>query len=69
MTTLFHDLRYAFRMLLKEPGTQVLPQFAGALLPLVEADELIRGFGTEHEVKGGSGVAERAVCAVAGGGE
>jgi hypothetical protein len=49
-------------MLLKEPGTQVLPQFAGALLPLVEADELILGFGTEHEVKGGSGVAEPALA-------
>src|SRR5437762_3269108 len=28
-------------VLLEEPGGQVLPQFAGALLTLVEADELV----------------------------
>jgi hypothetical protein len=49
-------------VLLEEPGGQVLPQFAGALLTLVEGDELALVFGSEHEVEGGGGMAEPAAA-------
>jgi hypothetical protein len=39
-------------LLLEEPGGQIPPEFAGALLPLVEGDELVLVFGAEHEIEG-----------------
>ena len=46
-------LRLGVDVLLEEPGGQILPQFAGPLLTLVEGDELVLIFGSEHEVEGG----------------
>jgi hypothetical protein len=49
-------------VLLEEPGGQILPQFAGPLLTLVEGDELVLIFGSEHEVEGGGSMAEPALA-------
>ncbi len=47
---------------LEEPGGQVPPEFAGPLLPLVESDELVLVFGTEHEIESGGSVTEPALA-------
>jgi hypothetical protein len=51
-------------VLLEEPSRQVLTQFAGALLTLVEADELILVFRSEHEVEGCGGMVEPALAEI-----
>jgi hypothetical protein len=56
------NLRLGVDVLLEEPGGQILPQFAGALLTLVEGDELVLVFGSEHEVEGGGSMAEPALA-------
>jgi hypothetical protein len=48
-------------MALQEPGGQVAAEFAGALLALVEGDELVLILGIEPQVGGGGGRREEAL--------
>jgi hypothetical protein len=46
---------------LKEPGGQIAAEFAGALLALVEGDQLVLIVGVEHEVESSGRVGEKAL--------
>jgi hypothetical protein len=53
-------------VLLEQPVDEVGAEFLGALLTLIEGDELVLVNGVEHEVVGGSGKGEETLAAGVG---
>jgi hypothetical protein len=51
--------RVGVGVLLEQPGDQVVSQFAGSILTLLEGNQLVLVLGVEHQIKGSGGVPQK----------